>query len=63
MTKYIHIHAKCNAFEIFQQVPEKIAVNTLTKIRKNFLSLKRRHIGDKLLVKILKVNPELPFGN
>lgn len=37
MTKYIHIHATCNFFEIFEQVPENLAVKRLKKIRENFL--------------------------
>ena len=36
MTKYIHIHAKCNLFEIFEQVCERKAVRRLTQIKNNF---------------------------
>ncbi len=61
MTKFIHIHAKCEAFEIFEQVEEKKAVSRLQKIRANFLNLTRRpqFINDKLVVKTLVINPEL----
>lgn len=65
MKRLIHIHAKCESFEIFEQVPEKIAVKRLTNIRNSFSSLKSR-VGrgdDKLLVKTCVVNPELPFVN
>ena len=62
MTKYIHIHAKCNSFEIFEQVSESKAVRRLTTIRNNFLMLKRhREGGDNLSVKTRVVNPELPL--
>lgn len=61
MEKFIHIHAKCTAFEIFEQVAERKAVRRLTSIRENFMALKRRHNSDKLSVKTIVVNPELPF--
>jgi len=63
MEKFIHIHAKCNAFEIFEQVPEKRAVQRLIKIRRNFeWSLNRREYReDHLTVKTIVVNPEFQF--
>lgn len=62
MTKYIHIHAKCNSFEIFEQVCESKAVRRLVTIRNNFQMLKRhREGGDNLSVKTRVVNPELPL--
>lgn len=63
MEKFIHIHAKCNAFEIFEQVPEKKAVQRLTRIRRNFEWCLNRPNGylDHLTVKTIVVNPELPL--
>jgi len=63
MEKFIHIHAKCNAFEIYEQVPEVKAVNRLIRIRNSFKWANGRpnNINDKLVVKTLVVNPELPF--
>jgi len=43
MTKYIHIHAKCNYFEIFEQVPEKKSVARLVRIRENYLWAKKHN--------------------
>lgn len=40
--KLIHIHAKCDAFEIFEVLPESKAVNRLIKIRENFTYIKER---------------------
>ena len=61
MTKFIHIHAKCEAFEIFEQVEEKKAVSRLIKIRNNFRwSRNRPSFGnDHLVVKTIVINPEL----
>lgn len=63
MEKIIHIHAKCEAFEIFEQVPEKEAVRRLINIRANFKQLKNRtqFFDDILVVKTLLVNPEFNF--
>lgn len=63
MSKIIHIHAKCNAFEIFEQVVESKAVYRLNRIKSMFLFAKNRNkmIDDKLKVKTVVVNPELPF--
>lgn len=65
MERFIHIHAKCEAFEIFEQVPEKKAELALKKIRNNFIwSVARpRFKNDHLKVKTIVVNPELPFVN
>lgn len=66
MTKYVHIHAKCQAFEIFEQVPEKKAVSRLKNIRQNFEESSfrnRRKFTDNLVVKTIIVNPALPFVN
>lgn len=60
MEKFIHIHAKCNAFEIFEQVPEKKSFSRLIKIRNMFLNEERRSKkAGKLSVKTIVVNPEL----
>lgn len=63
MEKIIHIHAKCEAFEIFEQVPEVQAVQRLINIRNNFRKLKNRKqfYSDELVVKTLVVNPEFDF--
>jgi hypothetical protein len=63
MEKIIHIHAKCRAFEIFEQVPEKKAVRRLNSIRNNFTHLKKRiqFSDDSLSVKTIVVNPEFNF--
>ena len=61
MEKIIHIHAKCEAFEIWEQVPEKRAVRRLINIRKNFTNLKNRFRNDNLTVKTIVVNPEFNF--
>ena len=63
MEKFIHIHAKCNAFEVFEQIPEKKAVQRLTQLRRNFeWSLNRQQFReDHLTVKTLVVNPEFQF--
>jgi hypothetical protein len=65
MERFIHIHAKCEAFEVFEQIPEGKAVNRLIKIRRNFEWSKNRtgFREDKLSVKTIVVNPELPFKN
>ena len=63
MEKIIHIHAKCEAFEIWEQVPEKRVVSRLINIRKNFVNLKKRtwFCNDKLTVNTIVVNPEFNF--
>ena len=66
MSKQIHIHAKCPAFEIFEIVPEGKAVARLVDIRDGFTkSIDRvENIFDgSLVVKIVVVNPKLPFKN
>lgn len=59
MTKYIHIHAKCNTFEIFEQVCQSKAVGRLIKIRNMFEWQQRRKDCGTLSVKTIVVNPEL----
>lgn len=62
MTKYIHIHAKCDAFEIFEQVCESKAVRRLINIRTNFRKMQEHYGGDvagNLVVNTRLVNPEL----
>ncbi len=63
MTKYIHIHAKCSAFEIFEQVCESKAVTRLINIRNNFKKLQNHYPQGAgwLTVKTRVVNPELPL--
>lgn len=63
MKKIVHIHAKCNAFEIYEQIPEEKAVNRLIRIRRNFEWFKNRKgfIDDHLTVKTKLVNPEFMF--
>lgn len=61
-TKYIHIHAKCEAFEIFEQVCESKAVSRLIKIRNMFKwAQNRNHPTGTLSVKTKLVNPEFQF--
>ncbi len=43
--KLIHIHAKCDAFEIFEVVPENEAVNRLIGIRNNFIYCNERGVS------------------
>jgi hypothetical protein len=64
MEKFIHIHAKCKAFEIFELMPEKKAVKRLVNIKKNFINLKNRiqFSDDSLVVKTIVVNPEFNFS-
>lgn len=61
MTKrLIHIHAKCNAFEVFEVVPEKKAVSRLNRIKRNFIFAQGHFLtSDHLVVKTGVVNPEL----
>ena len=65
MTTYIHIHAKCPYFEIFELVPEKKAEGKLTAIRKNFewyntkSNMKLPHGEANLVVKTIVNNPTL----
>ena len=71
MEKIIHIHAKCDAFEIFEQVSEKKSVSRLRTIKNMFNSTDRfgglnskrsfRVNEDKLVVKTCVVNPEFNF--
>lgn len=63
MEKIIHIHAKCAAFEIFEQVPEKKSVKRLIKIRSMFQGACKhfKTATDKLVVKTIVVNPEFNF--
>lgn len=65
MKKFIHIHAKCTAFEIFEQVEESKAVPRLIKIRNNFKHLLERRgsaFAGNLVVKTCLVNPEVMFA-
>lgn len=62
MKKIIHIHAKCNAFEIFEQVSEDIAVQRLTDIRDGFIKLRiDEEEKGNLVVNTTLVNPEFNF--
>lgn len=70
MERIIHIHAKADRFEFFEQVPEDKAVQRLNQIKKMFDSTgkfakmfrnKTRLDSDKLVVYTRLVNPELPF--
>lgn len=62
--KLIHIHAKCDAFETFDVLPEKKALSKLVRIR-NIFSLMQRskgsHFVGNLVVKTGVLNPELQF--
>lgn len=61
--KLIHIHAKCDAFEIYEVVEEKRAVPRLQKIRNMAIwseNHRKASIGT-LIVKTGVVNPELNF--
>lgn len=60
--KIIHIHAKCKAFEFFEQIPEDKAVGRLIDIRDGFDKLRASYgVKGKLVVNTKLVNPELPF--
>lgn len=61
--KIIHIHAKCEAFEVYEQVPENKSVSRIIRIRNNFEWASRRIGVDagKLTVKTAVINPELQF--
>lgn len=69
MKKIIHIHAKCNLFEIHEQLPEGKVVQRLKRIRRMFLyrdiptkgrsSRIFRDNAGQLIVKTRLVNPEL----
>lgn len=61
MEKVIHIHAKCPAFEIFEQVPEKRAVKRLETIKAMYESRSSRLVGSRLVVKTILANPEFLF--
>ena len=52
----IHIHAKCDKFEIFEIKPANKAVQRLIKIRDLFTGLK---YAGNLVVKTVVINPEL----
>lgn len=58
MKSLIHIHAKCDQFEIFEVVPESKAVRRLVSIRNLFEESKVRLI-DKLNVKTIVINRPL----
>jgi len=58
MTKYIHIHAKNDLFEIWEQVTEKKAVPRLRQIKKLHIENYHRRAGD-LVVKTRLINPTL----
>jgi len=62
--KLIHIHAKCNAFEVYEVVPENKAVQRLVRIRNNFKFTQGHYEKapqDHLTVKTGVVNPEFNF--
>lgn len=64
MEKYIHIHAKCQAFEIFELVSESNATKRLIQIRETFKSSREKFLSkfdDELSVKTKLVNPEFNF--
>lgn len=70
MERIIHIHAKSDRFEIFEQVPEDKSVQRLIQIKNlfngygKFAKMFRKNTrvnGDKLTVTTRLVNPELPF--
>ena len=61
MEKFIHIHAKCEAFEIFEQVKEDKAVSRLIKIRSMFNHAQKRRRAGQLVVKTILANPEFQF--
>lgn len=66
MKKYIHIHAKCQAFEIFELVEESKVIKRLKTIRDAFEFSRKKFMekfDDNLWVSTIKVNPELPFVN
>lgn len=48
--KIVHIHAKCEVFEIWEHIPEKKAVMKLERILANYLKFKRlaKNPDDKL---------------
>lgn len=52
--RIVHIHAKCNAFEVWEHIPENKAVRRLIQIR----SYKRAY-EDKLVVNTVVINPTL----
>lgn len=57
---YIHIHAKCNFFEIHEQVMESKAIERLTSIREVYSTSKVNwKEKGKLVVKTVVVNPKM----
>jgi hypothetical protein len=60
--KVIHIHAKCDAFEIWEHIAESKAYSRLLNIRKAFVqyqSSKGHQYTGSLVVNIVVVNPTL----
>ena len=59
--KIIHIHAKCNAFEIHENLPQEKALSKLLSIKDMFLWSKKKpgYEFDKLSVKTGVFNPTL----
>lgn len=43
--RIIHIHSKCDAFEIFEIVDEKDAVKRLTKLKETFIYCQEREMN------------------
>lgn len=60
-SKIIHVHAKCESFEIFEHVDEKKCVARLNCIKNMFGSIRRKSPTNKLVVNTMVVNPELQF--
>lgn len=63
MKKLIHIHAKCDAFEIWEIKTEKQSQKRLIAINGMFLFANRHYKegAGNLIVKTGVVNPKLPF--
>lgn len=70
MERLIHIHAKCDSFEIFEQLPEEKSFKRLEAIKKMFLyggefvqfgRKKTFFPKGNLVVNTILVNPEFPF--
>lgn len=64
MEKFIHVKAESEVLSVNQLIEEKKAVKFLTGIRNSFeyLKLKYKKTGDKLVVKTCVHNPELDFS-
>jgi hypothetical protein len=57
--RIIHIHAKCSAFEFFEQLPENKAEGRLIDIRDGYQKLNYHGKAENLIVKTALVNPTL----